>query len=180
MPINDALLLCHVSWVIGIESGPKKIGPSQRYDVEKLAQYRWDIQYIYSVGKVICLVLSLVLNNFGPVQIVFEQQNSVLKDYFWTCQKQFGTVQNNLDLPQNNLKVSKTIWFQNHFGLIERQGLTVLIYTLCLQISGRKFSMVLSCSDLISLMYSIKSCEIFFKSSIQKWADLGFIRSCCT
>ena len=26
MPIIDALLLCHVSWVIGIESGHKKIG----------------------------------------------------------------------------------------------------------------------------------------------------------
>ena len=59
-------------------------------------------------------------------------QNSVLKGYFWTYQKQFSTVQNNLDLPPNNLKVSKTIWFQNNFGLIEGQGLTVLIYTLCL------------------------------------------------
>ena len=47
MPIIDALLLCHVSWVIGIESGPKKIGSSQRYEVEKLAQYRWDIRYIW-------------------------------------------------------------------------------------------------------------------------------------
>ena len=46
MPIIDALLLCHVSWVIGIESGPKKIDPSQRYEAEKLAQYRWDIRYI--------------------------------------------------------------------------------------------------------------------------------------
>jgi hypothetical protein len=25
MPIIDALLLCHVSWVIGIESGPKRL-----------------------------------------------------------------------------------------------------------------------------------------------------------
>ena len=46
MPIIDALLLCHVSWVIGIESGPKKIDPSQRYEAEKLAQYRWDIRYL--------------------------------------------------------------------------------------------------------------------------------------
>ena len=46
MPIIDALLLCHVSWVIGIESGSKKIGSSQRYEVEKLAQYQWDIRYI--------------------------------------------------------------------------------------------------------------------------------------
>ena len=51
---------------------------------------------------------------------------SILKSYFWTCQKQFGTVQNNLDLSQNHLKVSKTIWFQNHFGLIEGQGPNVL------------------------------------------------------
>jgi hypothetical protein len=35
MPIIDALLLCHVSWVLGIESGLKKIGSSQRYEVEK-------------------------------------------------------------------------------------------------------------------------------------------------
>ena len=42
MPIIDVLLLCHVSWVIEIESGPKKIGSRQRYEVEKLAQYRWD------------------------------------------------------------------------------------------------------------------------------------------
>ena len=40
MPIIDALLLCHVAWVIGIESGSKKIGSSQRYEVEKLAHYR--------------------------------------------------------------------------------------------------------------------------------------------
>ena len=45
-PIIDALLLCHVSWIIGIESGSKKIGSSQRYEVEKLAQYQWDIRYI--------------------------------------------------------------------------------------------------------------------------------------
>ena len=45
MPIIDALLLYHVSWVIGFESGPKKIGSSQRYEVEKLAQYQWDIRY---------------------------------------------------------------------------------------------------------------------------------------
>ena len=45
MPIIDALLLCHDSWVIGIESGHKKIGSSQRYEVKKLAQYRWDIRY---------------------------------------------------------------------------------------------------------------------------------------
>ena len=43
MPIIDALLLCHASWVIGIESGHKKIGSSQRYEVEKLAQYRWHL-----------------------------------------------------------------------------------------------------------------------------------------
>ena len=40
MPIIDALLLCHVSGVIGFEFGLKKIGSSQRYEVEKLAQYR--------------------------------------------------------------------------------------------------------------------------------------------
>ena len=40
----DALLLCHVSWVIGMESGTKKIGSSQKYEVEKLAQYQWDIR----------------------------------------------------------------------------------------------------------------------------------------
>ena len=47
MPIIDTLLLSHVSWVIGIESGPKMISSSQRYEVEKLAQYRWDIQYLH-------------------------------------------------------------------------------------------------------------------------------------
>ena len=46
MPIIDALLLCHVSWVIETESVPKKIGSSQRYEVEKLAQYQWDIRYV--------------------------------------------------------------------------------------------------------------------------------------
>ena len=34
MTIIDSLLLYHVSWVIGIESGPKKIGSSQKYAVE--------------------------------------------------------------------------------------------------------------------------------------------------
>ena len=52
MPIIDALLLCHVSWVIETESVPKKIGSSQRYEVEKLAQYRWDIRYM--ILEVIC------------------------------------------------------------------------------------------------------------------------------
>jgi hypothetical protein len=46
MPIIDALLLCHVSWVLETESVPKKIGSSQRYEVEKLAQNRWDIRRV--------------------------------------------------------------------------------------------------------------------------------------
>ena len=50
MTIIDDLLLCHVSWVIGIESGSKKIGSSQKYEVEKLAQYRWDIRYLLSTS----------------------------------------------------------------------------------------------------------------------------------
>ena len=45
LSIIDSLLLCHVSWVIEIESGHKKIGSSQRYEVQKLAQYQWDIRY---------------------------------------------------------------------------------------------------------------------------------------
>ena len=51
MPIIDALLLCHVSWVLETESVPKKIGSSQRYEVEKLAQNRWDIRYL---AKILC------------------------------------------------------------------------------------------------------------------------------
>ena len=38
--------ICHASWVIGFESGLRNIDFSQRYQVEKLAQYRWDIRYI--------------------------------------------------------------------------------------------------------------------------------------
>ena len=37
--------ICHVSWVIRFESGLRNIDFSQRYQVEKLAQYRWDIRY---------------------------------------------------------------------------------------------------------------------------------------
>ena len=40
-----ATLLCYVAWVIGFESGSKKIGSSQKYEVKKLAQYQWDIRY---------------------------------------------------------------------------------------------------------------------------------------
>ena len=38
--------ICHVSWVIGFESGLRNIDFSQSYKVEKLAQYRWDIRYV--------------------------------------------------------------------------------------------------------------------------------------
>ena len=34
--------ICHVSWVIGFESGLRNLDSSQRYQVKKLAQYRWD------------------------------------------------------------------------------------------------------------------------------------------
>ena len=44
----DAVLVCHVIWVVGFQSGLKKIGSSQIYEVEKLAQYRWDIRYFSS------------------------------------------------------------------------------------------------------------------------------------
>ena len=37
--------ICHVSWVIRFESGLRNIDFSQRYQVENLAQYRWDIRY---------------------------------------------------------------------------------------------------------------------------------------
>ena len=52
MPIIDAFLLCHVSWVMEIESGSKKISSSQRYEIENLAQYRWDIRYRGSILRV--------------------------------------------------------------------------------------------------------------------------------
>ena len=42
----DAVLVCHVIWVVGFQSGLKKIGSSQIYEVEKLAQYRWDIHIL--------------------------------------------------------------------------------------------------------------------------------------
>ena len=47
MPNFDALLLWHISWVIEIESEPRKIASSQRYEVKKLAQYRWEFQIFY-------------------------------------------------------------------------------------------------------------------------------------
>ena len=42
--------ICHVSWVIRFESGLRNIDFSQRYQVEKLAQYRWDIRYVVHSG----------------------------------------------------------------------------------------------------------------------------------
>ena len=47
----DAVLVCHVIWVVGFQSGLKKIGSSQIYEVEKLAQYRWDIRYMLDLIK---------------------------------------------------------------------------------------------------------------------------------
>ena len=70
MPIMDALLLCHVSWVIGIESGSKKIGSSQRYEVEKLAQYRWDIRY-HAMSLFMPYLFAFDKLNLDPKGLVF-------------------------------------------------------------------------------------------------------------
>ena len=42
----DVVLVCHVPWVIGFESGIRNIDFGRRYYVKKLAQYQWLIQYI--------------------------------------------------------------------------------------------------------------------------------------
>ena len=79
--ILDAVLVCHVVWVIGFESGVKKICSSHRYEVEKLAQYRWDIRYIilerywYNLTEINVLKITLPVSTFLWLKYLCNFQN---------------------------------------------------------------------------------------------------------
>ena len=63
--------ICHVHWVIGFESGLRNIDFSWRYQVEKLAQYRWDIRYLYSfvlIPTIFLIVTTTVKKSNAPRQ----------------------------------------------------------------------------------------------------------------